>query len=521
MFGGIIIILTILFSSTFIITQRNSSINNIDKNLHNIISLFKEIFPENFHDSIINKNSVSSEQYYKIVNRNNKLCKNLELQYLWSVILIDDNVHFTTATSPDKDVSNKKHASFFDIHSNPEAFSQVFNEMKPVISEFHNEWGDGRMILAPFLDKNGRKYCFGASISIENVNAQMMQNIYISIIVLLFLLLIFLPLNYLVAKSISEPIKSITKVANDIASDNPIEPLNETQKKWEEIISLSNSLSIMHKKLQERISALQTVNIELEEKEENLRNQNLILDQKIEERTKELNQLLKDKDRFITILAHDLKGPFGSMVGVLKLLTKNIHNYDINKIENQIVTLNYSSKKIYNLLDDILLWIRAQSNKLPFEPMLLNVKKVYNEVVDILNPMAVEKKIKIDFEVEDSINVYADQYMLNTILRNLVSNAIKFTNSGGYVNISAKNINSTTEFSVSDNGIGMSEEVVNKLFDITQKISTEGTANEKGTGLGLLLCKELVEKHEGKINVKSESGKGSNFCFTIPQPSKS
>lgn len=516
MFGGIIIILTISFSTIFILTERNSSIENIDKNLHNIIFVFKELFPENFHDSIFDKNSVSPEKYYNIVARNNKLCKKLDLQYLWSVILINENVHFTTATSPDKDVTNEKHAGFFDIHSNPEAFNQVFSEMKPLISEFHNEWGDGRMILSPFMDKLGRKYCFGASISIEDVNAQMMKNIYISIIILLVLLLIFLPLNYLVAKSISEPIKSITKVANDIALDKAIPPLKENKKKWAEIVSLNNSLSIMYRKLQERISALEIVNLELEKKEENLRNQNLILDQKIEERTQELNQLLKDKDRFITILAHDLKGPFGSMLGVLQLLKQNINKYDKTKIETIIFTINSSFQKIYNLLDDILFWIRAQSDKLPFEPKRLNVKKIFNDVVCLLNSMANEKKIRIELEVEDSVNVYADKDMLSTILRNLLSNAIKFTKKEGKVAITAININSTIEFSVSDNGIGMSQDIVNKLFDITQKISTEGTANEKGTGLGLLLCKELIEKHNGEINVESEVGKGSTFHFTLP-----
>lgn len=516
-FGGTIITLAVIFSIIFITAQKNILIREIDKDLYNIVKIEKELFSPDFHDNIVDENSITPEQYYEIVDRNNRLCKELNLQYLWSVIKIGDKIHFTTATSPDKEVKNNKQAGFFDIHSNPEAFDKVFSEMKPTISEFHNEWGNGRMILAPFTDIHGRKYCFGASISTNDVNAQIRRSIFFAILILGILLLIFIPIIYLLGKSISQPIKSITDIANDIASGKPIQPLlTNKQKKWKEIFSLSNSISTMYDEIQNKIEALQSANIEIEESKENLRNQNLVLDKIVEERTKELNQLVLNKDRFIRILAHDLRNPFNTLLGFSDLLNENLTHYDIENIKQQIKIISHTSHRIYNLLDDLLLWSKSNDGKLPFKPENCDVTSICADVVELGRTNASDKKITLNCLSEENIYVEADKNMLKTILRNLVFNAIKFSNENSSVRIKAEKKAEYVMITVSDDGVGISSENIPKLWDFEDKYTNHGTKGESGSGLGLILCKEFVEKHGGKIWVESELGKGSDFIIQLP-----
>ena len=230
----------------------------------------------------------------------------------------------------------------------------------------------------------------------------------------------------------------------------------------------------------------------------------------------ELQRLNADKDYFISIIAHDLKSPFNSILGFLELLLGNLHTIDINEIERQLAVVNNSVVCAYNLLEDILVWALSQSGKLPFEPRELSLKFSCEKAVEMLKPNADSKNITINIVEEERVIVFADTNMLNTILRNLISNAIKFTSKGGIVNIFSEQNTSEITISVSDNGIGVSSEILSKLFDNTQKNSLKGTANEKGTGLGLLLCKKFVEKHGGKIWAESELGHGCVFKFTLP-----
>jgi len=230
----------------------------------------------------------------------------------------------------------------------------------------------------------------------------------------------------------------------------------------------------------------------------------------------ELKTLNADKDRFISILAHDLKSPFNSILGFLSLLTKNIRKYDIDKIEKQLNFVNKSAQNTFNLLEDILMWVRANSAKIPFEPQKMDFGTICTEVIESLQLTANNKSISVYNRVPDNMSIFADRNMLTTVLRNLASNAIKFTDKGGKIEIYAKQEDTHIIISVSDNGVGIKPTTITKLFDITQKVSTEGTANESGTGLGLLLCKEFVEKNGGEIWVESEVGKGSDFKFSLP-----
>lgn len=236
----------------------------------------------------------------------------------------------------------------------------------------------------------------------------------------------------------------------------------------------------------------------------------------VKESEEKLIHLNADKDRFITILSHDLKSPFNTILGFLSLLLTNIHKYDIEKIEKQLNIINNTAQNTFELLEDILLWARAQSGKIPFKPRKVDFREIYAAVTKSLINQANKKGIAINcFEHEKTV-LMADVDMVKTILRNLISNAIKFSNEKGQISIYTENNPSDITITVSDNGTGIDKDNQSKLWELSQLYTTTGTANEKGTGLGLLLCKEFIEKHGGKIWVESEPGKGSDFKFTLP-----
>jgi len=236
----------------------------------------------------------------------------------------------------------------------------------------------------------------------------------------------------------------------------------------------------------------------------------------LKESERKLLQLNTDKDRFISILSHDLRNPFNNLLGLSEVLIEDIRKLDIDEIETLANHINTAARKTFNLLEDILSWVRAQQGKIPYKAQILSFADICKNILETLNPTANAKNITINYSLPDGITVFADNDMLKTILRNLVSNAIKFTNNGGSINITAEQTQSDVIISVSDNGIGIEPDSLSKLFDISEVLTTKGTAGETGTGLGLLLCKEFVEKHGGKIWVESEVGKGSEFKFTLP-----
>jgi signal transduction histidine kinase len=228
-------------------------------------------------------------------------------------------------------------------------------------------------------------------------------------------------------------------------------------------------------------------------------------------------QINADKDLFISVMAHDLRSPFNALLGLSELLIENLRKYSIDEIEELVTHIKTSAQGTFALLEDLLKWTRAQSGSIPFNPQNLDLKDLCNNILEFLMMNAASKNIEITLSIRNKLFVYGDVDMLKTILRNLISNAIKYSDQGGLIEISAEENPDNIIVSVSDNGIGVAPDKMKKLFDISQKqTSSPGTANETGTGFGLLLCKEFVEKHGGKIWVESKYGKGSDFKFNLP-----
>jgi two-component system, sensor histidine kinase and response regulator len=234
---------------------------------------------------------------------------------------------------------------------------------------------------------------------------------------------------------------------------------------------------------------------------------------------KQLLKLNADKDRFVKILAHDLRNPIANIISFSQLLENTLKKEAIDKAIKISETINNVSESTFSLLEDLLSWFNAQSGKMTFEPQKLLLHDVFNEIIYEFNEIAKKKSITIYNKTEKDIELYADKTMIKTVFRNLISNAIKFTNENGEVELNGKNAINSTKIQISDTGLGMSKEVIEKLWDFTKPHSTKGTDNEKGSGLGLLICKEFIDKHNGKIKIKSQVGVGTVFKIEIPKQS--
>jgi signal transduction histidine kinase len=234
-----------------------------------------------------------------------------------------------------------------------------------------------------------------------------------------------------------------------------------------------------------------------------------------EEKEIQVKKLLDDKDKFFSIIAHDLRGPFNGIIGLSELLLEKDNQLKPKETNEFIQLIHQSSKNAYSLLDNLLTWAQSQTGSLEFVPKKIKISPIIDRTINLMDNIAQSKNITIP-EIKNEEYVFADKDMLETIFRNLISNAIKFTENNGKVLLSMTNENNKTVFSIKDSGIGIAPEKMANLFAINQRNTTSGTNDETGTGLGLTLCKDFVEKHGGQIWVESEIGKGSNFKFSIP-----
>jgi signal transduction histidine kinase len=228
----------------------------------------------------------------------------------------------------------------------------------------------------------------------------------------------------------------------------------------------------------------------------------------------QLQTINAEKDKFFSIIAHDLRGPLSSFVGATQLLTESQTLGD-DEIKKITMSMKSSAVNIYNLLENLLEWSRLKRGGLHFVGQKLNLRIIVNDCVAVLSESARKKEIGISIMIPEEIEVFADKHMLATVIRNIVSNAIKFSNPGGKVTLTAIQTDKTVEVKISDTGIGMYPELKEKLFLINEKTSRHGTAGELSTGLGLLLCKEFIDQSGGKIWVESVAGQGSEFFFTM------
>jgi len=289
------------------------------------------------------------------------------------------------------------------------------------------------------------------------------------------------------------------------------EQTTEIRKQSDFLKEVNSMLKENEAELKKQQEELQETNVLLEERQEEIMAQK----EEITEKAEELKKANLTKNKFFSIIGHDLKNPFHAINGLADILKNSLHSMEDSQKLEIINMIEESSKGATNLLENLLTWARSESGNIDYKPEKFDIRETITQSFILLKVNAEKKNIKLITLITDACHVYADINMTTTIIRNLVSNSIKFTPENGSITLSNKIKGNLMEISVTDTGIGMDESTRSKLFRIDQQITTKGTSGEGGTGLGLIICREFVEKNGGKIRVESEQGKGSTFIFSL------
>lgn len=263
----------------------------------------------------------------------------------------------------------------------------------------------------------------------------------------------------------------------------------------------------------DEVLARVNAHLTIRKQQQQLQRQNAL----IQEQNTQLQELNASKDRFFSILSHDLRSPFTGLLGLTQVLAEEVDSYKKEQIKTFATKMRDSAEDFYELLNNLLTWSRIQRGMIEFHPQTLPLKDAVNRIVALFLPNADQKQITLEQLISEGMEVQADLNMLNAVLRNLISNALKFTHPGGTITLSARPKGGCVEMSVADTGIGIAAEHLPKLFRIDTSYKRRGTEQESGTGLGLIFCKEFIERHGGKISVDSQVGKGTTFTFTLPK----
>ncbi len=268
--------------------------------------------------------------------------------------------------------------------------------------------------------------------------------------------------------------------------------------------------------LQARVHSM----LKLSNSYQTIKEQNLLLEEQkenIESQRNELELANATKDKFFSIIAHDLRNPFVTIVGFSNLILKQLEENDVEKSIKYAQMLSQSSNIAFSLLENLLSWSRSQTGSMKYNPENMNLGELIRNNFNLLSNTAESKGVMLISLFNEDLNLFADKDMIETILRNLISNAIKFSRRDDQITISVEVDQEKVTVHVQDTGVGINEKNISKLFSVEHKVQTKGTDNELGTGLGLILCKEFIDWHKGKIWVESEINIGSIFSFTIPK----
>ena len=320
-------------------------------------------------------------------------------------------------------------------------------------------------------------------------------------------LLFSIILAFYLSNALAKPLREITlRIRKFDFEDVRNAQTLESDTTTEEIIMLSNSFNSLINVLAEQISLVDTKGAEIQE-------QNM----KLQHIAEELKASDNIKEKFFTIISRDLKGPISSMGAYIEAITSNSDDYDEEDLKLYSTKLLESVNQLNDLMENLVEWSRTQTESIQFNPETIKLKKLIKSNMKLIQLRAEKKNISVSTDVEEGLKAFADKYMVDFILRNLLSNAIKFTPQNGKVMVSAFINDDHVEISVKDDGIGIPPDAKSKIFNSTRHLATFGTANEKGTGLGLMLCKNFVERNRGEIWLNSELGKGTRVTFSLPR----
>ena len=286
------------------------------------------------------------------------------------------------------------------------------------------------------------------------------------------------------------------------------ERTKEIEEKNRILIKQTNELNEINTLLEERQQLIEEQSEELKAKADELLMKNYVL-----------TTLNATKDKFFSIIAHDIKNPFTSILGFCQLLLSKYDKYNDVKRKYFIENINQSANNLYKLLENLLQWSRSQTGNIKYDPEKFKIYEIVANIITLMENQMKEKQLLSQIDIPKDFKVFADENMISTVIRNLLSNAIKYTENGE-ITVQLKEDTDTVTIFVKDTGIGMTEEKASKIFNIGETGSDKGTWGETGTGLGLIICKEFIEKNGGTIGVDSKIGKGTTFFFTLPVKSQ-
>ena len=323
----------------------------------------------------------------------------------------------------------------------------------------------------------------------EKVDKAIQLGIYLTILSIL----LSMAIGFYISRSISNPLNKLILGTKEIGQGNLEASVNLKTKG--ELQKLADSFNNMAKELKIKITSINKLNKELEESN-------------------------STKDTFFSIIGHDLKTPFNSILGFTNLLETQYNDFNDEERKKMISEVNKSAVVIYELLENLLTWARSQSGKIRLVKENLKVAAIIEKSIESYAANVDQKRIRMINKVPDNLGVFADRFTLSVIFNNIINNAIKFTPNGGSITISAKTADRKVELSIKDTGVGMNQETINNLFHSEKTTSKLGTNNEVGTGLGLILIKEFIQKNGGRFRVSSELKKGTEFRFSLPAERK-
>lgn len=278
-----------------------------------------------------------------------------------------------------------------------------------------------------------------------------------------------------------------------------IEDIDDKKRAEEEQRALLDALRLSNQKIEQTL-----------QEKDNLINE-------LQDTQNQLQETIKAKDKFFSIISHDLRGPFSGFLGLTDMMAKDLEDLSLRELRKMSQAIYKSANSVYKLLDDLLQWSRLQLGKIPYNPEKITLKEIVNNSLYTLRELAHNKEIALSIDVPDDFVVYCDRNMITGVIRNLVTNGIKFTNRGGWIKIFVNKVEGGfAEIAVADNGVGIADEIKDKIFRLDAQVSTKGTEKETGSGLGLILCKEFVEKHGGIMYFNSKENEGTTFFFTLP-----
>ncbi len=306
---------------------------------------------------------------------------------------------------------------------------------------------------------------------------------------------------------------------NNIIVSSTKAPVKNPKGKVLGIVGIGRDITTLKKaenKIRQQAENLQETNTLLEERQEEIQQQK----EEIMAQRDELENLNNTKDKFFSIIGHDLKNPFNAIINLADIFKNNINTGTKEEMIEMIELIRISAKSAFDLLENLLQWSKSQSGNIEFTPEIFDINTLIQKNIDFFKVNAEKKSIKIRADTPGEMNVYADKNMINTVIRNIINNAIKFTKSGGEINILTRQTQNEAEVRISDNGIGMEKETKDNLFQLSSQRSMQGTSGEIGSGLGLILCKEFITKNHGEILIDSQPGEGSTFTIKLGKANK-